>query len=183
MPVHFLMNNSLTSRSAVNVRQVLVCLLLVSMAAALSGCGFHLRGSDALPAGMSVTYIQSANPFSSLVDDFADALRAHGGQVTEDRTAATAVLRIHDNNRDREVLSVNTSGKVLEYQLRQTIRFSVVTAESLPIVEQQTVTMGRAYLYSNTDVLGSEREKDTVRETLQKNLVNMAMLRIVAVAR
>ena len=42
--------------------------------ACLSGCGFHLRGSEALPAGMSVTYIQSGQPFSSLVDDFTDAL-------------------------------------------------------------------------------------------------------------
>ena len=164
-------------------RPVVVCLVAVCMVTTLAGCGFHLRGSDALPAEMSVTYIQSANPFSSLVDDFADALRTHGVQVTEERAAATAVLRIHENNKDREVLSVNTSGKVLEYQLRQMIRFSVATAENLPIVEQQTVTMKRAYLYRSSDVLGSEREKDAVRSTLQKNLVNMAMLRIAAAAR
>ena len=166
-----------------NARRVIACLLAVSMVTALSGCGFHLRGSDALPAGMSVTYIQSANPFSSLVDDFADALRTHGVQVTEDRAAATAVLRIHKNEKDRKVLSVNTSGKVLEYQLRQKIQFSVATAENRPIVEQQTVTMRRAYLYRSTDVLGSERERDAVRNTLQKSLVNMAMLRIAAAAR
>ena len=164
-------------------RQVGVCLLAVFMLTTLAGCGFHLRGSDALPAEMSVTYIQIANPFSSLADDFADALRAHGVQVTEDRAAATAVLRIHENDRGREVLSVNTSGKVLEYQLWQLLRFSVATAENLPVLEQQTVTLQRAYLYRSTDVLGSEREKEAVRSTLQKNLVNMAMLRIAAVAR
>jgi LPS-assembly lipoprotein len=153
------------------------------MVTTLAGCGFHLRGSDALPAAMSVTYIQSGNPFSTLIDDFADALRTHGVQVTEDRAAATAVLRIHENDRGRDVLSVNTSGKVLEYQLWQLIRFSVATAESLPVVEQQTVTLRRAYLYRSDDVLGSEREKVTVRGTLQKNLVNMAMLRIAAAAR
>jgi len=132
---------------------------------------------------MSVTYIQSSQLFSSLVDDFADALRTHGVQVTEDRAAATAVLRIHENDKGRDVLSVNTSGKVLEYQLWQAIRFSVATAENLPVVEQQTVTMRRAYLYRSADVLGSEREKDAVRSTLQKNLVNMAMLRVAAAAR
>ena len=183
MRVYFPMNNTTTSRRAGSVRQMLVCLLIVSMLTVLSGCGFHLRGSAALPAGMSVTYIQTASPFSSLVDDFAEALGTHGVQVTEDRAAATAVLRIHENERERDVLSVNTSGKVLEYQLRQTIRFSVATAENLPVVEQQTVTLSRAYLYRSTDVLGSEREKDAVRSTLQKNLVNMAMLRIAAAPR
>jgi LPS-assembly lipoprotein len=159
------------------------CLLLMIVVASLAGCGFHLRGSEALPPEMAVTYIQSSNPFSTLVDDFAEALRARGAKVTERLEDATAVLRIQANDKERDVLSVNTSGKVLEYELRQTIQFAVTTAENLPIVESQTVTMRRAYLYKSKDVLGSEREKDVVRHTLQKNLVNMAMLRIAAAAR
>jgi LPS-assembly lipoprotein len=169
--------------NCMTARQVVVCLFAVFMVTLLAGCGFHLRGSDALPTAMSVTYIQSSQLFSSLVDDFADALRTRSVQVTEDHAAATAVLRIHKNDKGRDVLSVNTSGKVLEYQLWQAIRFSVATANNLPVVEQQTVTMRRAYLYRSTDVLGSEREKEAVRSTLQKNLVNMAMLRIAAAAR
>lgn len=156
---------------------------MIFVMASLSACGFHLRGSEALPPEMAVTYIQSSNPFSTLVDDFAEALRTRGAKVTERLEDATAVLRIEANDKDRDVLSVNTSGKVLEYDLRQIIQFSVATAENLPIVESQTVSMRRAYLYKSTDVLGSEREKDAVRHTLQKNLVNMAMLRIAAAAR
>ena len=173
----------MTSRLAGSCRQVLVWLLAVFMVSALSGCGFHLRGSDALPAEMSVTYIQSGDPYGTLVDDFADALRARGIQVTEERATATAVLRTIKNKVGRKVLSVNTSGKVLEYQLSQTVRFSVATAENLPVVEPQTVTLTRAYLYSSTDVLGSERERVAVRNTLQKNLVHIAMLRVAAAAR
>ena len=160
------------------VRQPVSYLLALLVAVSLSACGFHLRGSEALPPEMAVTYIQSGNPFSTLVDDFAAALRARGAKVTERLEDATAVLRIQENDTERDVLSVNTSGKVLEYELRQTIQFAVATAENLPIVESQTVSMSRAYLYKSTDVLGSEREKDAVRRTLQKSLVNMAMLRI-----
>lgn len=174
----------MTSRLANISHQAVVYLLAIFMVTALAGCGFHLRGSDALPEVMSVTYIQSGSPFSTLVDDFADALRTHGVQVTEDRAEATAVLRIIDNNRGREILSVNTSGKVLEYMLRQSVQFSVATAtDNLPVVEPQTVTLTRAYLYRSADVLGSEREKQAVRNTLQKNLVNLAMLRVAAAAR
>ncbi|MDX2457946.1 MAG: hypothetical protein QNL87_10600 [Gammaproteobacteria bacterium] len=164
-------------------RPVVVCLVAVCMVTTLAGCGFHLRGSDALPAAMSVTYIQSGNPFSSLVDDFVDALTTYGVQVTEQHDEATATLRIQENDRGRDVLSVNTSGKVLEYQLWQKVSFSISTAENLPIVEPQTVTMRRSYLYSSTDVLGSEREREAVRGMLQKSLVHMAMLRIAAAAR
>ena len=156
---------------------------MIFVIVSLSACGFHLRGSEALPPEMAVTYIQSSTPFSTLVDDFSEALRTRGAKVTERLEDASAVLRIEANDKGRDVLSVNTSGKVLEYDLRQTIQFSVATAENLPIVESQTVTMRRAYLYKSTDVLGSERERETVRHTLQKNLVNMAMMRIAAAAR
>lgn len=146
----------------------------------MAGCGFQLRGSAALPAEMAVTYIQSGQPYSSLVDDFAAALKARDIQVTEERSDATAVLKILGNELERRVLSVNTSGKVLEYELRQTVNFSVATAANQPLLEEQSVSMSRDYLYSNTDILGKAREDQDVRQTLQRNLVNMAMLRITA---
>jgi outer membrane lipopolysaccharide assembly protein LptE/RlpB len=43
--------------------------------------------------------------------------------------------------------------------------------------------MTRDYLYSNTDVLGKQREEIVVRRALQRELVNLAMLRITAAAR
>ena len=146
----------------------------------LAGCGFQLRGSAALPAEMAVTYIQSGQPYSTLADDFAAALKAREVSVTEQRSDATAVLRIHGNELEKRILSVNTAGKVLEYELRQTVQFSVVTAANQPLLEMQSVILSRDYLYSSTDILGKEREDLEVRKTLQRNLVNMAMLRITA---
>ena len=67
-------------------------LLAAGVLAGLAGCGFQLRGSAALPAEMAVTYIQSTQPFSSLVTDFGAALTARGVSVTEQRSAATAIL-------------------------------------------------------------------------------------------
>ena len=76
------------------------------------------------------------------------------------------------------MLSVNTSGKVLELQLQQSIQFDVKTIDNLPLLEPQRVTMTRDYLYSNTDVLSKAREEIVVRRALQRELVNLAMLRI-----
>jgi len=69
---------------------------------------------------------------------------------------------------------------VLEYELRQTVTFSVTTAANQPLLEEQKVSLSRDYLYSNTDILGKEREDEQVRNTLQRNVVNMAMLRLAA---
>jgi LPS-assembly lipoprotein len=148
-----------------------------------AGCGFHPRGSAALPPSMATTFITSGQPYSSLVDDFAAALKIHDVRVTEERSEATAVLNILENKIETGVLSVNTSGKVLEYEIRQTVSFSVVTAGNEPLVPVQTVSMNRDYVFSSTDVLGKQREDKVVKANLQQNIVNLAMLRIAAAAR
>ena len=72
---------------------------------------------------------------------------------------------------------------MLEYEIIQTIRFSVVTAGNEPLVPEQTIKLNRDYVFSSTDVLGSQRENAVVRSNLQANIVNLAMLRIAAAAR
>ena len=74
------------------------------------------------------------------------------------------------------------SGKVLEFQLTQSIVFSVVHSDKTTLLEPQQVAMSRDYLYSSTDVLSKEREEAVVRRTLQRELVNLAILRMSAVA-
>jgi len=167
-------NNAKTGSALLNVL-LAGCLILT-----LSACGFQLRGSAMLPEEMSVTFIKHKRPYGTLMDDFAEALRAHHVTVTDDRSEATAVLAIIRSDRDKDVLSVNNNGKVLEIQLRQTIQFSVKTSDNLPLVEPQAVTMTRDYLYSSTDVLSKDREEAVVRRTLQQELVNLAILRITA---
>jgi LPS-assembly lipoprotein len=157
-------------------------LLLAGMVALAAGCGFHLRGSAALPPAMAVTYIKSSQPFSTLVDDFSAALKIHDVRVTEERSEATAILNILDSTVETRVLSVNTAGKVLEYDILQTIRFSVVTATNETLVPEQTVSLSRDYVFNTTGVLGSQREGKVVRANLQSNVVNLAMLRITAAA-
>jgi LPS-assembly lipoprotein len=161
----------------------LAAVLLLAGALLSTGCGFHPRGTAALPPAMAVTFIKSSDPFSTLVDDFSAALRVHDVRVTQDRSEATAVLTIHDNDIEPRVLSFNTAGKVLEYEIQQTIRFSVVTTGKEMLVPEQSVSMNRDYIYSNTDVLCKQRERKVVLANLQSNIVNLAMLRIAAAAR
>ena len=157
--------------------------MLLLLAALLAGCGFHLRGSADLPPAMSVTFITGVRPFGTLTDDFSAALRLRGIKVTDREQYATAVLHITEDSTEKQVLSVDINGKVLEYQIRQSIRFSVTAADGHPVVAEQTVALSRDYIFSSTDVLGKQREEQVVRATLQENLVNLAMLRITAAAR
>ena len=149
----------------------------------LNACGFHLRGDSVLPDAMAVTYIQAKNPFDTLNDDFRDALEGHGARVTENRDEATAILRILGNRDEKDVLTVDIGGKVQEILIRQTIRFDVVTPDNQPLVEKQTVTRSRDFVFNKDDILAKEREADLISTELQRDVVNMAMLRIAAAGR
>ncbi len=154
------------------------CLLTVA-----SGCGYQLRGSASLPEVMAVTYIKGLRPYSALVDDFAHALRTRNVSVTTEPVAATAILQITENNTEKLVQSVDSTGNVLEYEIRQTIRFSVSTPDQQELLAEQTISLSRDFLFTSTDVLAKAREEDIVRRTVQKNLVNLALLRIASIGR
>ncbi len=166
--------------------------ILLLVIAILAGCGYQLRGSAGLPEAMSVTYIKGLRPYSDLVNDFAHALRTRNATVTTDQAAASAVLMTTDqaaasavliitgNTTEKLVLSVDTVGNVLEYEIRQTIRFSVSGPDRRDLLPEQSLSLSRDFLYTSTDVLAKAREEKLVRRTLQENLVNLAMLRIVS---
>jgi LPS-assembly lipoprotein len=156
---------------------------LLLVLALLAGCGYQLRGSASLPEAMSVTYIEGLRPYSALVNDFAHALRTRNATVTTDQAAASAILKITGNTTEKLVLSVDTAGNVLEYEIRQTIRFSVRGPDRRDLLSEQSITLSRDFLYTSTDVLAKAREEKLVRSTLQENLVNLAMLRIAALKR
>ena len=152
--------------------------ILLLVIAILAGCGYQLRGSASLPEAMSVTYIKGLRPYSDLVNDFAHALRTRNATVTTDQAAASAVLNITGNTTEKLVLSVDTVGNVLEYEIRQTIRFFVKGPDRRELLPEQSLSLSRGFLYTSTDVLAKAREEKLVRRTLQENLVNLAMLRI-----
>jgi len=132
---------------------------------------------------MSVTYIHGTSEFGTLYDDFRTALESRGVRVTQDRGEATAVLKILENNTDKIVLTVNLSGKVQEYRISQNIQFEVAAADGQPLLDQQSVTRSRDFKFDRNDVLGKERENEVIREELQRDVVNLAMLRITAAGR
>jgi len=149
----------------------------------LAGCGFHPRGETPLPAEMAVIYIHGTQEFDTLYDDFRTALESRGARVTQNRTEASAVLDILESNFDKTVLTVDLGGKVLEYRLLQNIQFDVTAADGRTLLDRQSVTMSRALKFNRNDLLGKEREGELFRRELQRDVVNLAMLRIAAASR
>jgi len=157
--------------------------LLMLLLLSLAGCGFQLRGSSGLPQDMAVTFIQGAAPWTEIHQDFRDALEDRGVIVTEERSEATAVLRILQQEFRADVLTVDIGGKVQELQYVQMIRFQVAARDQQVLVPDQAVTARRDFVFNKNEILAKERESQFIREALQRDVVNLAILRIMAAGR
>lgn len=156
----------------------LLCLYLVACILSLASCGFHLRGSVSLPPELAITQVRGGS--GPVVEDLRHALEASGAELTEDAEAATAVIEILRNSTERRVLSVNSAGKVQEYELHGVLQFRVQGADGRELLPAQQVQVTRDFLFDPDDVLGKSSEEQLARREMQRDLVNLMMLRLQA---
>ncbi len=161
----------------------LLLLMVFIAAAVLDGCGFQLRGSNTLPAIMASTAIEGSDRYSTLTKDLESALILRGVRVVSETAEATAILKVLSSQANKRVLTVDAAGKVQEYEIRQTIRFHVTTPAQQFVLQEQQLSLSQDFVFVRTDVLGKEHEEVQVRRDLQRDLVNLMMLRMASAGR
>ena len=153
-------------------------LLAGGAALLLSGCGFHLRGPQALDFA---TLHLNTPPESALGAQLRDRPRP-GGRRSETDAQAEARLQILSNDRGREILSLTGAGKVREYQLTQTVRFQLLGQGEKLLIPPTSLQTRREYTFDDSQVLGKEQEENLLYRDMQNDLVQQLMRRL-AVAR
>ena len=143
--------------------------LLSLLVLLLTACGFQLRGSVTLPQVMQTTHVQG-DRFSLLVGELQTLLRNAGARLVEERGAATAVLRILEENSSERVLSVGATGRAVEYELFQRVDYQLEDASGELLVPRQSLSARRSYQFDENDVLGKANEEESLREEMQRDL-------------
>lgn len=153
---------------------------------AVSACGFHLRGAFELPAEMSSVYISSAST-SALLLDLKQILETNGSTIATDATVATATIKIEKEQTAQRVLSVDSSGRAREYELKYTVVYSLSTLsaaeDSTVIIDSKKLELIRDYVYDNQAVLGKSREKNVLLRDMQRDASRLILLQIQAAYR
>ena len=97
---------------------IIACLTLV-----LSACGFHLRDSANLP--FKSLYI-NLPPTSELRATIARNIAASSDtRIVESKEGSDAVLSVLGDTQVKTILSINSAGRVREYQLVRTFSYRV----------------------------------------------------------
>lgn len=157
--------------------------LLAALMLAVSACGFHLRGEVNLAPELAKVHILGGDTYDPLVRELTRALTSAGAGVVAEPNDATAILHILRNSAHRRVLSVQTTGKVQEYELYQTLEFLVRDAAGRELLDTQRLEITRDYLFDPNDVLGKAGEEESLRRDMRRDLVRLTMLRLEALGR
>lgn len=152
--------------------------LTLLLALLLAGCGFQLRGSFSLPFDT----LHIAQPESS---ELRAAIKRNIEASTQTRVVATAAeaqatLIVLADQSQKKIMSLNSAGRVREYQLERTFVFTVANARGQEFVPQSTIRITREMTFDDAAVLSKQAEETLLWRDIQNDMVQQLMRRLAA---
>lgn len=158
--------------------------VLVLLAFAMSGCGFHLRDALALPNDLGPLRVVSPDPYSPLAMEVSAALdRAGATPAAPGATSGVATLRIVSERWASTPLSVDAEGRAQEYTLRYAVIFRLNRADGSDLVPQQVIELSRDYISVPTNSSGTEGEREILSRELRREMAASILRRVDAASR
>lgn len=154
-------------------------LCLVALTAALGACGFQPRGQAGEIAPLSgAIAIRGVRINSPLYRELRRQINAAGGTFAENVTEDTAVLRLGRRSSDSRVLSVDDRNKAVEFELEESVRFSLVGRNGTERLPAQTVRVLRVLYRPRETVLSGDREEALLRADMRRDLAQRIVRRL-----
>lgn len=162
--------------------------LLWVLFAGVTACGFTPRGSISGITDIGAIFVDAPRgvPIASLLKQ---EILANNLTLTSDRDQATILIRLTQETQSQRILSVQSTGRVSEYELLHSVNLLVAQGENGGIArydpdqKANLVTVQREYTYDDTGVLGKEDEASILRQEMREELARHLMLRVVATTR
>jgi len=150
--------------------------LLVLAVALLAGCGFHLRGTAALP--FETLYIPGATALA--VELKRNVTAASKTRIVDNPEKAQAVFGFTDETREKTILTFTSAGKVNEYRLRYRVGFRVTDSKALQVfLPTSEIILTRDMSYNDAQVIAKEAEEALLYRDMQTDMVQQIMRRLV----
>ena len=148
----------------------------------LSACGFRLRGTGPQPVLPFKTLFLSVAEGSPIAVPLRRNLDAMSNiEIVSDRKQADAALEVLGEGRDKQVLSLNSQGRVREYTLLYRANFRVVDKEGRQLLAPTELVIRRIQSFNESQVLAKEAEEATLYREMQSDLVQQVLRRISAI--
>jgi LPS-assembly lipoprotein len=147
---------------------------VLALCAAAAGCGFKLRGQQTFPFDTINVPLNTPLGF-----ELKRNIAAANDQVklVDTTTDADAVLSIMSEAQEKVILSLNTQGRVREYQLRYRVVYRVASPKGVDFIAPTAVLLTRDITF-NDQVLAKETEEAQLFREMRSDLVQQIVRRL-----
>ena len=159
--------------------------LVLALALQCSACGFQLRGSDSAVVSKARIFVDASRE-NTVREELRKLLSDRSFTVVDNRDLANVLLRVENERQVQRIVSVQSSGRVSEFELAHSVNIQVAQAEdnAQPLYDPDKaanrVEVVREYTYDEEGVLGKEDEAEILRAEMRRELALQIVLRAVA---
>src|SRR3990167_3536580 len=140
----------------------------------MGGCGFKLRGAQTYTFQTLAIMPNPGGPLAiELRRSFGDSVRVLAPH--EPISQAQVVLDILQEQREKTVVGVSSSGQVREFQLRIRVKFRVRNRDGDELTPPAEIVQQRDMSFSESAVLAKEAEEVLLYRDMQSDMVQQLM--------
>ncbi|NDH09535.1 MAG: hypothetical protein EBY16_07995 [Gammaproteobacteria bacterium] len=133
----------------------------------LSGCGFHLRGTQQLPASFQTVYISAAANQQQLLTAIAHEFKTYHVSVYSSQKNANMQIYIDDVQFNRQISNISSSTTPKQFQLYYIVKYHVMNSNGENCIPNAQIAVNRLVTMNSERLLGSNYEQDFFQEEMQ----------------
>jgi LPS-assembly lipoprotein len=164
------------STSSLSKRHALTQLGVWGLAGMLSACGFELRKAPTYPFKTLFTGIPEASVFGQELKR--NIAAGNGTRPVNTAEEAQAQVVFTQDVREKVILSLNTAGRVREFQLRHRVGFRVVDNRGREYLPLNEIVLTRDVSFNDAQLLAKEAEETLLYRDMQADMVQQIMRRL-----
>ena len=161
-------------------RTALVLAAQSGLTLVLGACGFQLRRSQNFAFSTLAILPNPGGPLAlELRRTMSGAVQVLAAGV--ELTQAQLVLEILQEQREKIVVGMNSSGQVRELQLRIRLKYKIRTPQGQELAPETEILQQRDISFNESAVLSKEAEENLFYRTMQTDIVQQMVRRLAAV--
>lgn len=166
-----------TSVSILTPRRLLVGVLLLFLL--LSGCGFKMRGQTMLPFDSLYTNVPRNSAFGIQVYRLLKASSPNTALLETPEHAQVHLIQ-QSFNRTRSEVSLDSEGKVEEYELGLVFIFTIVDAKGNILIPSSRLSATRLMPYSEEEAAAKSAEMQLLYSDMEKSIADRLYRRVIS---
>ncbi|MGJ0486052.1 MAG: LPS assembly lipoprotein LptE [Methylomicrobium sp.] len=148
-------------------------LFIIFLTCWLSGCGYHLRGTEQTTVKFKKVYLEGAS--DALRDNFNEVLKLSSARLANNPKEADLHVKVDEEKYNRRVVSLGLSGRSNQLELSYRLKFQLIKADNTPLPSSEPIQITRELFNDQQDILAKNNEEGVIRREMYRQAVRSVL--------